>query len=198
VSGGGLLPSWLVLGAMLVMGTPMCAVVLARPASTRRIVSIVVSGQAACHAVLSLTAGHRGDPAGSGPIAAVGQLPVNEGPRVGSLQDHYEATTIGTRSAGPALSVPDPGAMLDHLPMFLAHAAVAVLVGLWLAAGERALWALLNLVFAAVVALLVLPTAGPLVCGRPTPVRRRPAALPSLARVSRCVVRRGPPALLAA
>ncbi len=116
---------------------------------------------------------------------------------MGSLQDHYEAM-VGTPSAGSALTMPDPTALVDHLPMFLAHTVAAVLVGLWLAAGERALWAMLTLVFTAVVALLVAPVAVPLVARRRAPLRRRPATLPSLARVARSVVRRGPPALLAA
>lgn len=112
-------------------------------------------------------------------------------------QDHYEAM-VGTRSAGSALTLPDPVALLDHLPMFLAHTVVAVLVGLWLAAGERALWSLLSLVFDAVVALLVMPAGVPVVARRRAPLRRRPATPPSLARVGRTVVRRGPPSLLAA
>ena len=199
VSGGGLLPSWLVLAAMSVISTPLCAAFLARPASTRRIVALVVSGQTACHVLLSVSAGHSGDPVGAPPLDPTGAsaLPAMEGPRVGSLHDHYEAT-IGTHSAAQALSVPDPIAMLDHLPMFLAHIAVAVLVGLWLAAGERALWALLTMAFAAVVALCVVPVASSLVARSGVVLRRRPATLPSLARASRCVVRRGPPALLAA
>ena len=197
VSTGGLLPSWFALGAMLAVGTAISAVVLAQPASARRIVTLVVLGQTACHALLSLTAGHTGDTATVTPVVGPGALPVSDGARVGSLQDHYEAM-VGTPSAGSALTMPDPAALLDHLPMFLAHTLVAVLVGLWLAAGERALWSLLTLVFAAVVALLVVPTAVPLVARSQAPIRRRPATLPSLARVARTVVRRGPPALLAA
>lgn len=199
VSGGGLLPSWLALAAMCVLSVPLCAVHLARPASTRRIMALVVSGQTACHVLLSVSAGHNGDRAGAPPRDPIGTsaLPAIEGPRVGSLHDHYEAT-VGTPLAAQMLSVPDPIALLDHLPMFLAHTVVAALVGLWLAAGERALWALLTMVFTAVVALCVVPVA-PSVVARPGMVlRRRPATLPSLARVSRCVVRRGPPALLAA
>ena len=74
---------------------------------------------------------------------------------------------VGTPSAGSALTMPDPAALLDHLPMFLAHTVVAVLVGVWLAAGERALWALLTLVFSAVVALFVVPPAVPLIAAPP-------------------------------
>ena len=197
VSTGGLLPSWVALAAMFAVGTAICAAFLARPASARRIVALVVLGQTACHGLLSLTAGHTGDAAPSAAPVGVGSLPVSGGARVGSLQDHYEAMA-GTPTTGSTLSVPDPAALLDHLPMFLAHTAVAVLVGLWLAAGERALWALLSLVFAAVVALVVVPLAVPVVALRRVPVRRRPATPAPLARMTRIVVRRGPPALLAA
>lgn len=196
VSGGGLLPSGLVLAAVLVIGTPLCAVVLARPASTRRIVTLVVAGQTACHVLLSLSAGHRGDSVDAPPLHGPSPVAVVEGPRVGTLHDHYEAT-IGAPPSAQALSVPDPIAVLDHLPMFLAHTAVAVLVGLWLAAGEQALWAVLTMVFAALVARCVVPRAVFLVARPRSVLRRRPASLPSLGRASRCVVRRGPPALLA-
>lgn len=197
VSTGGLLPSWVALGAMFAVGTSICAAVLARPASARRLVALVVLGQTGCHALLSLTAGHAGQAATVAPAITPGALPTSGGARVGSLQDHYEAM-VGTPSASTTLTLPDPAALVDHLPMFLAHTVAAVLVGLWLAVGERALWTVLALVFAAVVALLVVPATVPLVAPRQAPVRRRPATPPSLARVARCVVRRGPPALLAA
>jgi hypothetical protein len=201
VSTGGLLPSWFALAAMFAVGTTICAVVLVHPASARRIVALVVLGQAACHALLSLTAGHAGEPAAVSPAvnpaAGPGALPTSGGGRVGSLQDYYEAM-VGTPATSSTLTLPDPAALLDHLPMFLAHAGVAVLVGLWLAMGERALWTVLTLLFATVVALFVLPIVVPLVPLRRAPLRRRPATAPLLARVARCVVRRGPPALLAA
>jgi hypothetical protein len=198
VSTGGRLPSWFALAAMFGVGTAISAVVLARPASAQRIVALVVVGQTACHGLLSLTAGHAGDVvAGTAAPTSAGALPVSDGARVGSLQDHYEAM-VGTPSAGSALTLPDPVALLDHLPMFVAHTLAAVLVGLWLAAGERALWSLLALVFTATVALLLVPAAVPAGARRHSPIRRRAATLPSLAHVGRTVVRRGPPALLAA
>lgn len=195
VSAGGLMPSWIPLVAMLAIGTTICASVLATEVSAGRIIALVVLGQIACHSLLSLSAGHAGD----APVAVRdpghGSLPVTEGGRVGSLQDYYDST-VGTSSAGSALTVPDPAAMLQHLPMFLLHALVAVVVGLWLVAGERALWSLLTLVVASAV-VLIAPVTVPVAIRRAMPVRRRPAAVPSLARVTRSVVRRGPPALLA-
>ncbi|MEO5665358.1 MAG: hypothetical protein ABIR39_18990 [Nocardioides sp.] len=197
VSSGGLLPSWGALGAMFGVGTAMCAAFLARPASARRIVALVVLGQTAAHGLLSLTAGHAGSAAVAPQLTAPGALPLSDGQRVGSLQDHYEAM-LGAPSPGSALTLPDPAALLDHAPMFFAHTVVAVLVGLWLAAGERALWSMHTLVFTAVVALFVAGSPVPLPARRAVPLRRRPATPPSLARVARIVVRRGPPALLAA
>lgn len=200
VSTGGLLPSWVALGAMFAVGTAICAAFLARPASARRIVALVVLGQTAAHGLLSLTAGHAGQAGHAGSAAAApqltapGALPLSDGQRVGSLQDHYEAMA-GAPSSGSALTLPDPAALLDHAPMFLAHTVVAVLVGLWLAAGERALWSMLTLVFTAVVALFVAASPAPLPDRRAVPLRRRPATPPSLARVARVVLRRGPPAL---
>jgi hypothetical protein len=185
---------------MFAIGTTICAAALTRPATTTRIVALVVLGQTACHGLLSMTAGHAGEARATPSAGAVtdpGSLPVGAGGRVGSLQDHYDAM-VATPSTGSALTIPDPAALVDHLPMFLAHTAVAVLVGLWLAAGERAVWTLLSLVFTAVVALLVSPSTVAVASRRVVPVRRRPATLPSLARVTRHVERRGPPALLAA
>lgn len=203
VSAGGLLPSWFALAAMMAIGTTISGVVLSRPASTARIVGLVVLGQTACHALLSVTAGHGGRSDGHGSGAATssaigaGGLPVSDGGRTGSLHDHYESM-VASGSGGSALSIPDPTAVLDHLPMFVAHSLVAVVVGLWLAAGERALLTLLSLAVSVLVAVLAWPTQVPVATARVRTLPRRAHALPSLARVSRSVVRRGPPALLAA
>lgn len=202
VTAGGLLPGAPALVLLLGTGTTLAAVLLSRPASARLLVALVVVGQALVHGALSLTAGHAGaGHAGaasytSGPLT--GSLPTASGGRVGSLQDHYEATVAAPAATG--LTVPDPAALLDHLPMFLAHAAAGVLVGLWLAMGERAVWTLLGLAVRTVLAPLavgllpVTPSRRP----RPAVVHLHPLHRSSLDRVARSVVRRGPPALLAA
>ncbi len=84
--------------------------------------------------------------------------------------------------------------------MFLAHAAAGVLVGLWLAVGERAVWSLLALAVrtvlgSLVVVLLPLTPARRL---RPAVAHLHPLHRTTLERVDGSVVRRGPPALLAA
>jgi hypothetical protein len=102
VGTGGRLPPWFALGGMFALGTAISAVV--HPASARRIVALVVLGQTACHGLLSVTAGHAGDAVvvtTSAPTTGPGSLPVSNGARVGSLQDHYEAM-VGTPSAGSA------------------------------------------------------------------------------------------------
>jgi hypothetical protein len=211
VTGGGLLPGLPGLALLLVVGTALAATFLTRPASTRLLVSLVVGGQVLVHGALSLTAGHAGGPAGAhhaapapAPATAAapaGGLPTSAGGRVGSLQDHYEATVHVPKATG--LTVPDPtvllDAMLGHLPMFLAHAAAGVLVGLWLAAGERAVWTLLALAVRTVLApLVVLLPLTPARRPRPAVVHRHPLHRTPLDRVARSVVRRGPPALPAA
>ena len=146
-----------------------------------------MGGQTLVHAALSLTAGH-GAGHGTAPDAAVATRRPSHRPRVaaddaggrvGSLQDHYEASVGAPAATG--LSVPDPAAVLDHLPMFLAHAAAGVLVGLWLALGERAVWTLLALAVRTVLAPLAVVLL-PL-----TPARGR---VPPSCTSTRCTARR--------
>ena len=86
-----------------------------------------------------------------------------------------------------------------NAPMMLAHTLAALSVGLWLAAGERALWGVLAILGAALVALVRHLLAVP-----PGPHRSRVPAgpvdevRPALRMLVRSVVRRGPPALLTA
>ncbi|KRF34110.1 hypothetical protein [Nocardioides sp. Soil805] len=205
VTAGGLLPGATVLVPLVAVGTALAATFLARPASARLLVALVVGGQTLVHAALSLTAGHgtagqtappaRPTPAPSG--SPSGSLPTDAGGRVGSLQDHYESSVGAPAATG--LSVPDPAALLDHLPMFLAHAAAGVVVGLWLALGERAVWALLSLAVRTVLApLVVLLPLTPARRPRPSVVHLHPLHRTPRDRVARGVVRRGPPVLLAA
>ena len=87
-----------------------------------------------------------------------------------------------------------------HGPMMVAHLAAAALVGLWLAVGERSLWALVALAAAVVLRPLLVARAWlrlAVAPARPAPVAAAPRARPSLVLLARCVSRRGPPALLA-
>lgn len=215
VAAGGLLPHPVVVLLLAVGLTALSARFLLGRASTRRIVALVVAGQALSHAVLSALAGHRGDPAASpgpptghlGPAA----LPVTgDGHRVGSLLDAYQAGAHPTGSAGTAGL---PVSWLTHLAghvaeqgplMVAAHLAGAVALGLWLAVGERALWALLDLAAGRLVVAMagrraaaafaaVLRSAASVV-----PAQPHAAGFVAVPRLERpAVSRRGPPLLLA-
>lgn len=208
VTAEGLLPGPAVLGLLSLVAVLPCLALLRTPAGPVRLVALLVGGQAAIHLVLSVSAGHAGDPvsASSSTAGARASLPVSlphvEGRRVGSLQDSYETVT-GTQSLVPSLPV---GHLLSdlsaHAPMMLVHLLAAVGVGLWLARGERCLWTLLTLL-ATVVQHLVTPLvvlAGAVVL-RPLRAARTDLALvprPPHLLLARSVVRRGPPVLLAA
>lgn len=197
VTAAGLLPGPLWLALLVGVGAVLCVPLLARPASAFRLVVLLVGGQTLVHLFLTVTAGHVGDPirATAHPVARA--LPTVDGRRVGSLQDQYEAS-VGAAHAQPALPighlVTDLGA---HAPMLAVHLLAAVLVGLWLAVGERALWTLVAL--ATAVLLRLLTFVGPVLPARGlATVPGEPAVPPASVRLARCVVRRGPPALLAA
>jgi hypothetical protein len=204
VSADGLLPSPLVLIGLLALGIPFCASQLTRQASMRRIVLLLMAGQTAVHVALSVTAGHRGE---TRPVATVARsgdlvLPTEGGQRVGSLLDGYQATVGHTgEQVQPALPVGSLVAELAaHGPMMVAHLAAAALVGIWLAVGERSLWALVALATAVVLRPLLVIRAWRRLAvtpSRPAPVLAAPRPRPSLVLLARCVSRRGPPALLA-
>jgi len=193
-SAEGLLPGpigMLLLAGLCLVGS---AVALSGPASALRLVVLTAGGQAVVHVFLTLTAGHRGDGAASHVVAR----PLDDAAG-GSLMDAYAASQpLVADSTGDPLAhlIAD---LSGHAPMMAAHLAAAAVVGLWLALGERALWALVALASAGLTALVVRfgrsvllpPSLGPV----PAPVAPPPPALVHLART---VVRRGPPALLAA
>ena len=112
VTAGGLLPGAPVLVLLLGTGTTLAAAFLGRPASARLLVALVVVGQTLVHGALSLTAGHgrgpRRDRDPVVPLHATGARVAAHGAggRVGSLQDHYEASVgapaaDGAHRAGP-------------------------------------------------------------------------------------------------
>jgi hypothetical protein len=188
VTADGLLPGPVAMVILYAVAVVAAAALLARPASATRLVLLLVGGQTLVHLVLSAAAGHAGDVPAAETARGALALPTVDGRRTGSLLDAYDAGA--THATTPSLPV---GHLLDHLsghaPMMAAHLLVAVLVGLWLAVGERALFTLLALAVRVVVARL-----------HPLPVVRRPtvpAALPAVPTLSlvlaRAVVRRGPP-----
>lgn len=204
----GLLPSLTGLVFLYALTVVVAAVLLGRPATMTRIVTLTVAGQAVIHVALTATAGHAGDAGTAHPAAP--QAPLTQSPaidesgrRVGSLWDQYAATEP-VSSAGSGVSpighlISDLSA---HAPMMAVHIAAAALVGIWLAVGERALWTVLALtagvVFAAVVTAVasLRPRVVPAVLRVAVPWRD--PAPPHLRAVARSVVRRGPPRLLPA
>jgi hypothetical protein len=203
----GLLPSVPVLVAIFAVCAVGVAAALGGPASTLRVVLLTVGGQTFIHAALTVTAGHAGDHPATAPARVAPPVPVDAGSgrRTGSLLDQYTAAQPPADAelvlpAGVRHLVADmTGA---HAPMMVVHLLAAALVGLWLAVGERTLWVLVALAAGAAVPrlglLLVAVLARPAL-PRIVPVAAlRPPSPPRLTALARCVVRRGPPALLAA
>ncbi len=213
-SAGGRLPhpvALLVLTAALVV---LAGRFLLGPASARRIVVLVVAGQGLAHTALSVLAGHRGEGSTASPRhlpAPAASLPLDaDGRRVGSLLDAYTATPAMPGHDGPGVPTAPLTHLLDHLAdqgpvMLVAHLAAAVVLGLVLAVGERALWALLHLAAARVVVLAAARRSaaatlavlrGATAAPRPRPRSAGFAPVPRLDRPA--VSHRGPPVLLAA
>lgn len=214
LAAGGLVPGPLGLAVLFALATAGCAALLGRPASTVRITALVVAGQTAIHAALTAAAGHAGDPvrhATALPAPPVVPPVVPGADRRGSLHDAYERASLARGGTADQLVVPDWVQHLvddlsgPHAVMALAHLVAAALVGLWLASGERALWALIRLSRSAlgatvrglVAALGVVPA--PL--GRPLTTPRGGEHARHRLRsylLASTHARRGPPALLAA
>ena len=200
VSADGLLPGPALLVALAIGSVLFSVPMLERRASTLRLVTLVVGGQTLTHLALSVTAGHAGDPRPSRPAYLDGyaaSLPVVDGHRVGSLLDAYRTAAEPTGSSAPALPGHLVADLSAHAPMMGAHLVASVLVGLWLAHGERCLWTLIALTGRRIVSAWA-------VTSRPVaPVRRllavadRVPAAPRSAWRSQRLSRRGPPSAYA-
>jgi hypothetical protein len=208
-SAGGLMPGPTALVALFAVCLALAGAFLGRPASTLRVVLLTVGGQTLVHGTLTALSGHRGDP----PLRRVAATPLPltaSAPGTGRRGSFYDLVYAPAhRPVTDQLAVPAPVQHLmadltgPHALMALAHLAAAVLVGLWLAVGERALWHLLALATDGarrVVATAVAAYDGlrPVAPRLPAlPVRDHgPPPRPSQV-LDRVVVRRGPPLLLA-
>ena len=179
VSADGLLPGWWALLALWAVSTAGAAPFLGVPASTRRVVTLLVLWQTLVHGALTVLSGHRGD-----------------------LADPHEQ--VGQHAHGVVWSrlhhlVEDMSG--PHAAMALGHLVAAAVAGLWLAAGERALWRLFALAARPVLAVVGTFCSVGLVAGwsgtvqRPAAPQVAPGArLLSLWFLVRAVPRRGPPA----
>lgn len=199
VSADGRLPGWVGMATLASLCLIVSSVALAAPAGALRVVALTVLGQSGVHVVLTATAGHAGDTHSS--AVQVPAAMESSGRRTGSLHDFYlSSQPIPTAGSGDPFGhlVADLG---SHGPMMLAHLLAAALVGLWLAAGERALWALLALtggVLVLAVAWMSVVVVRPVVPLRLVLARVWQLPPPRTAVIARSVVRRGPPVLLAA
>ena len=133
VAGDGATPPGWVLVALYTLTVVAVAPFAGASLSPARVVALLIGGQGVLHAALQL----------GGTFAATTVMPgAAIGPATGSAPASHLMMHHGAgASPGPVMSLMSGG----HLVMLLAHLAAAVVVGAWLAAGERALWMLLAL-----------------------------------------------------
>ena len=123
LAGGAALPPALV-GPLLVVVAMAAAPFLDRPASTSRVAALALVGQALLHVALQVLALAAPMEGGAMTMSASSAHPMPDG----TAMPHSSLSLLG-------------GA---HLGMLLAHVGAAVLVAVWLAAGERAAWTLVG------------------------------------------------------
>lgn len=186
VAGGGGAPPRALVGPLLVVLTLTIAPFLDAPASSRRVVALVLGGQAGLHVAVELV--------GRTPATHASPMAMNASPAHAmppAMPGDLTATSVG------ALGAP-------HVTMLLAHVGAALVVALWLAAGERAAWNLVAVARLTVAeawravrdagstppSLVVMVRHAP----RLAPVGPAPV-VPSVWDGSRGLLRRGPPAV---
>lgn len=191
VHADGHAPSLSVLFFLVLGLTGAFAILLARPASTSRVVLLTVGGQLVAHYVLTAASGHAANVsaiAGMKPANMQGMAGQRTGQHAGLMFEH-----------GASSAVPTSESLLSQLMsldtrMMAAHLAAAVVVGLWLAAGERAVWTLLTHIWRSLRLPVSMAPSTPVPGSSPAPQ----LAGTTLARIAAgSVVRRGPPPLLA-
>jgi hypothetical protein len=133
LAGGGATPPDWVLVALFMLTVVAVAPFAGAALSPARVVALLIGGQGVLHVALQLL---------GGTFTATTDMPgAATGPVTGSApaSSHVMMQHGAEASHGPVMSLMSGG----HLVMLLAHLAAAVMVGVWLAAGERALWMLL-------------------------------------------------------
>lgn len=144
---GGNLPGPLGLFAVTLSCVLGAAVLLTRRARASTLALAVLAGQTWVHGILSAVSGHRGDPTiDVTSLPSPAPVPVQG---AGTLLEQYRDAYSGVSPS------PHPGQdwflhQVDHFVgqgplMLLAHLGGALAVGLFLAVGEEALWAMLAL-----------------------------------------------------
>jgi hypothetical protein len=202
VAAGGSSPSASTVVVMLVLASVLLAPMVGEPASTGRVVALLVGGQGLVHLALQWLG-----PVLSVPAAGPG-MPMPNAAAMDAMAGGL--MTSASMTHGPAAAGTSSLALMggSHLLMVLGHLAAAVLVGVWLAAGERAVWTLLALagssVLEVVVAVLRRATGVLPACHtEPSGLTSSPGwfwlqPLGRLARDAHALCRRGPPVAVVA
>ena len=133
VAAGGVMPAPAVLALLLVLATLVLAPVLGTPASPVRVALLAIGGQALLHVSLNVLTTNPAGHAGAGMVMPGG--PHGSMPRSGGMLH-------GAAASGETSLVWMGSA---HVGMLLAHLVAGLLLGLWLAAGERAACTLIQL-----------------------------------------------------
>ena len=192
-AGGGLIPAASVLVSLFVLTVVAVAPFAGAPVRPAGAVALLVGGQGLLHAALQLLSGT----AVTAPIvmcgADMGAMAASSSTTSCHLMMHPGAAA----PHGFAMSLMSGG----HLLMLLGHLAAAFVVGVWLAAGERALWMLLGIAARPVVEawrMVAAVARGGLdqvvvSCPRLLPGWGRRCAVGSLVWAVGVVSRRGPP-----
>jgi hypothetical protein len=184
----GVTPATSVLVPLLVLIVFAVAPFVGARTSPALTVALLAGGQGLLHAALQVlggTASATTTVSGTAPGVAAASAPTS------SHLTHHGAAT----SPGSVMSRMSDG----HMDMLLAHLAAGVVVGLWLAAGERACWKLLALTARPVVDAWLTVTAaasgGAVVVSRPglQPGWGLRSAIPRSVWTAGVVSRRGPP-----
>jgi hypothetical protein len=152
-SAGGLLPGMVALAAMTLLLWIPARALMARRAPLALVALAVAGGQAFVHVFLTATAGHshgghtHGTPvASSSTTAAAAPGTLADALGAGALP----AEAVGVDPIALALHRVAEEMTADHAAMGLAHAVAGLLVGAWLAFGERALRVLVALFHASI------------------------------------------------
>ncbi len=188
---GGVTPDASVLILLFLLTVLAVGPFVGAPTSPLRSVALLAGGQGLLHAALQLL---------SGTVTAtttVGSAATSLSTESSSASSHVMMHHGAAASHGSVVSPMTDG----HVVMLLAHLAAVIVVGLWLAAGERAFWTLLALTARPVIGAWRTITAaarrrvGAVVVPDPQlpPGWGLPAAISSSVWVTGVVPRRGPP-----
>jgi hypothetical protein len=140
VAAGGVTPTGSTVLMMLVATGVLVAPMLGAPASTGRVVVLVAAGQGAVHLALQFLA----PPARTGHSGSSMLMP---GAMSSGMSSRHASMTGEVLGHGSAAHHDAVLALMNgtDLAMLAGHLAAAVVVGLWLAAGERAAWSIVAL-----------------------------------------------------